>query len=70
MAPSHMNPEETVTAFLDLKARHLSIAHWGTFRLGDEPVHLPPMAIRQALRERHLEDRYLELKHGRTISYP
>jgi L-ascorbate metabolism protein UlaG (beta-lactamase superfamily) len=69
MAPSHMNPEETVTAFRHLKARHLSIVHWGTFRLGDEPVHLPPMAIRQALREHHLEDRYLELKHGRTVSY-
>jgi L-ascorbate metabolism protein UlaG (beta-lactamase superfamily) len=65
-----MNPEETVTAFLDLKARHLSIAHWGTFRLGDEPVHWPPTAIRQALRERQLEDRYLELKHGRTVPYP
>lgn len=69
MAPSHMNPEETVTAFLDLKARHLAIAHWGTFRLGDEPVNWPPVAIRQALRERQLEDRYIELKHGHTVSY-
>lgn len=69
MAPSHMNPEETVMAFRDLKARHLSIVHWGTFRLGDEPVNFPPMAIRDALRKQHLEDRYRELTHGRTIAY-
>ena len=69
MAPSHMNPEETVQAFLDLKARHLSIVHWGTFRLGDEPVHYPPLDIREALRQKQLEGRYLELKHGHTVSY-
>ena len=40
--PSHMNPAETVRAFQEIKARRLMIAHWGTFQLGDEPVHLPP----------------------------
>lgn len=69
MAPSHMNPEETVRAFRDLKARHLAIVHWGTFRLGDEPVHFPPQEIRQALRQVGLEDRYLAFEHGRTLSY-
>jgi N-acyl-phosphatidylethanolamine-hydrolysing phospholipase D len=69
MAPSHMNPEETVMAYRDLKARHLSIVHWGTFRLGDEPVHFPPMALRESLQQQHLEDRYVELKHGHTVSY-
>ena len=70
MAPSHMNPDETVRAFQDLKARHLSIVHWGTFRLGDEPVHFPPMDIRQALRKQGLENQYVALEHGRTITYP
>lgn len=69
MAPSHMNPEETVRAFRDLKARHLSVVHWGTFRLGDEPVHFPPIAIRDILQQQHLEDRYVELRHGHTVAY-
>ena len=70
MAPSHMNPEETIQAFKELKACHLAIVHWGTFRLGDEPVHFPPLEIREALRKEALEDHYIALEHGRTIRYP
>lgn len=69
MAPSHLNPQETVRAFRDLNARHLAIAHWGTYRLGDEPVHFPPLDIRAALSEQHLEQHLLELEHGRTLTY-
>jgi L-ascorbate metabolism protein UlaG (beta-lactamase superfamily) len=69
MAPSHMNPDETVRAFVELNARHLSIVHWGTFRLGDEPVHFPPSDIRKALRKEALEERYIELTHGQTVPY-
>ncbi|MGD9330257.1 MAG: MBL fold metallo-hydrolase [Desulfobacterales bacterium] len=69
MAPSHMNPEETIQAFRELRARHLAIVHWGSFRLGDEPVHLPPLDMRKALRSEQLENRYLELKHGQTLTY-
>lgn len=69
MAPSHMNPKETVSAFCDLRARHLAVVHWGTFRLGDEPVHFPPRAMRQALQQQGLEDRYLAFAHGRTLPY-
>ena len=70
MAPSHMNPEETVRAFQDLQARHLMIVHWGTFRLGDEPVHFPPADIKAALRKQGLEDQFLDIQHGQTIAYP
>ena len=70
MAPSHINPDETVRAFRELRARHLAIVHWGTFRLGDEPVHFPPLDIHEALRKASLESHYIELKHGRTIPYP
>ena len=35
MAPSHINPRETVQAFKELKARKLMVVHWGTFRLGN-----------------------------------
>ena len=70
MAASHMNPEETVRAFKELKARRLAIAHWGTFRLGDEPVHFPPIEIRAALRKEGLERRYIAFRHGRTVTCP
>jgi L-ascorbate metabolism protein UlaG (beta-lactamase superfamily) len=69
MAPSHMNPDETVMAFGDLKAHHISIVHWGTFRLGDEPVHFPPQDIRKALGPVAMKESFLELKHGKTVAY-
>jgi len=70
MAPSHMNPAETVQAFKALHARHLAIVHWGTFRLGDEPVYFPPLEIREALRKEALDAHYIVLTHGRTVTYP
>jgi N-acyl-phosphatidylethanolamine-hydrolysing phospholipase D len=66
MAPSHANPAETVQAFKELGAKKLMIVHWGTFRLGDEPVHFPPMDIRKALEKEGLLDRLVDLRHGDT----
>ncbi|MBL7203440.1 MAG: MBL fold metallo-hydrolase [Desulfobacteraceae bacterium] len=69
MAASHINPRETVRAFRELRAKHLLIVHWGTFRLGDEPVYFPPVQLKQELAKEGLSDRLLELDHGRTLSY-
>ncbi len=66
MAPSHMNPRETVTAFKQLGAAKLMVVHWGTFRLGDEPVHFPPLDLAEALADEGLSDRWVNLKHGQT----
>lgn len=66
MAPSHMNPAETVQAFQEIKARQLMIAHWGTFRLGDEPVHFPPQALKQSLAENRLLSRFIDMDLGQT----
>ena len=35
-------PAEAVQAAKDLRAKKILIVHWGTFRLGNEPVHVPP----------------------------
>jgi L-ascorbate metabolism protein UlaG (beta-lactamase superfamily) len=71
MAPSHMNPSETVRAFKELNAKKLMIIHWGSFRLGDEPVHFPPLQLKQALKKEGLLDRLVDLKHGQTyLLYP
>ena len=69
MGTSHINPSETVRAFRELQARHLLIVHWGTFRLGDEPVHFPPNDLRRELEEKGLSDRLVDLKHGQTLFY-
>ena len=69
MATSHMNPEETVRAFLDLKARHLLVVHWGSFRLGDEPVHFPPLQIKREMEKEGILDRLIHLDHGKTLLY-
>ncbi len=66
MAQSHTSPSETVRAFKELKAKRLMIVHWGTFRLGDEPVHFPPQDIRVALKKEGLLNRLVNIKHGQT----
>lgn len=66
MAPSHINPEETVRAFRQLKAKKLMIVHWGTFQLGDEPVHFPPLHLEKELKKEGLLDRWVRVRHGQT----
>ncbi len=67
MAPSHMNPRETVAAFQQLNAKKLMIAHWGSFQLGDEPVHFPPMDLRRELERENLLSRWIDIRQGDTI---
>jgi len=66
MAPSHINPQETVQAFRELRAKKLLIVHWGTFRLGDEPAYLPPVELRRELDRAGLSERLVHLNHGQT----
>ncbi|UCF92295.1 MAG: MBL fold metallo-hydrolase [Desulfobacterales bacterium] len=66
MAHSHLNPRETVQAFKELGAKKLMIVHWGTFRLGDEPVHFPPAQLKSALEKEGFTDRWVPIKHGET----
>jgi L-ascorbate metabolism protein UlaG (beta-lactamase superfamily) len=42
MRAQHMNPEDAVRAFVDLRATRFVAMHWGTFELTDEPVGEPP----------------------------
>ncbi|MCU0559592.1 MAG: MBL fold metallo-hydrolase [Desulfobacterales bacterium] len=69
MAQSHIGPEETVRAFRELGAKRLAIVHWGTFKLGDEPVHFPPRHIRAAMQQEGLQDRLVDWKHGDTLFF-
>lgn len=69
MKQSHMNPAEAVQAAKDLKAKKILIVHWGTFRLGDEPVHVPPEDVRRELQKVNMADRLLNIKHGDTLYF-
>lgn len=68
MAPSHMNPFEVVQAFKEIRAKKLMVVHWGTFRLGDEPVHFPPMHLKDELKKQGLLERLIDVEHGDTVS--
>jgi L-ascorbate metabolism protein UlaG (beta-lactamase superfamily) len=68
MAQSHIDPRETVAAFRELGARRLMIMHWGTFQLGDEPVHLPPRHMLAEMAAAGLTDRLVPWTHGQTVS--
>lgn len=67
MKESHINPSETLTAMEDLGAKQLIPVHWGTFRLGDEPVFKPPQDLMAEAKKRQLEDRVVILNHGNTL---
>jgi N-acyl-phosphatidylethanolamine-hydrolysing phospholipase D len=50
MRESHMNPEEAITAALDLGAERALAMHFGTFDLSDEPLAEPPLRFMEAAR--------------------
>jgi N-acyl-phosphatidylethanolamine-hydrolysing phospholipase D len=56
MRESHMNPEEALTAALDLQARRAVAIHFGTFDLSDEPLAEPPRRFRDAAAKSYLAD--------------
>lgn len=68
MAQSHMNPAECVQAFQALRARRLLAVHWGTFRLGDDPVHLPPVELQREMKKAGMEGCLVHLEHGQSMS--
>ena len=67
MKSRHINPAEAVQVFRELDARQLLAVHWGTFRLGDEPVYLPPIQVREEMGKAGLSDRLIDQTHGQTV---
>jgi L-ascorbate metabolism protein UlaG (beta-lactamase superfamily) len=50
----HTSPEEAIDAFLDLGAELMVPMHFGTFRLGREPIDEPPVRLMEDARARPL----------------
>ncbi len=67
MKSGHINPEEAVRIFKELNAKRLMVVHWGTFRLGDEPVHFPPIDIEREMKKAGLSEQLVKIVHGETL---
>ncbi len=63
----HMNPEEAVKAFLELRAKTLIPMHYGTFRLGFEPLHEPPQRLLASARTHGIEEKVLVMTEGKPV---
>jgi L-ascorbate metabolism protein UlaG (beta-lactamase superfamily) len=63
----HMNPEEAVKAFVALRAKTLVPMHYGTFRLGFEPLHEPLERLLACARAHRIEDKLLVMTEGQPV---
>ena len=63
----HMNPEQAVQAFVELGAKTLVPMHYGSFRLGYEPLDEPPARLLAAARAQGLEDKVVVMVEGMPI---
>jgi L-ascorbate metabolism protein UlaG (beta-lactamase superfamily) len=60
----HMNPEEAVRAFQELRAKYMVPMHYGSFRLSYEPLHEPLERLRREVKQRQLEAAVKILNEG------
>lgn len=65
MAVAHVDPEEAVQVYQDLRARYAVGMHWGTFKLTDEPMDEPPKRLAAARKAAGLTDeQFFVMQHG------
>lgn len=65
----HMNPEEAVRAFQDLKAKKLVPMHYGTFRLSYEPLDEPPDRLIACANDRGIGHQICIMTEGQTLVF-
>jgi L-ascorbate metabolism protein UlaG (beta-lactamase superfamily) len=66
----HTSPEEGLQAFVDVGAETMIPMHFGTFRLGREPMEEPPVRLMDDARRRGIEDKVRILAEGETFVAP
>ena len=64
MKEAHINPEESLKIFSEVRAKTAFASHWGTFQLTDEPMDEPPQKLRESLPAD--ADNFHVLAHGET----
>lgn len=71
MHSMHMDVGEALRAFDELGARHFIPGHWGTFRLGDEPIGHPSVDLRRQIEKRGLDTkRFIIMDIGEIVIIP
>src|SRR5207302_4010346 len=65
----HMNPEEAVQAFIELKAKTLVPMHYGTFRLSYEPLNEPPERLLACAKKHGLEHTVCVMTEGQPVVF-
>lgn len=63
----HMNPEEAIRTFIELGAQTLVPMHYGTFRLGYEPLDEPLERLLKAARDQGVGDKVLVMTEGKPV---
>jgi L-ascorbate metabolism protein UlaG (beta-lactamase superfamily) len=67
MREQHMNPAESVQAFIDCGAALALGHHYGTFQLTDEAIHAPVVALATALQDAGIPlERFRTLRPGQV----
>jgi N-acyl-phosphatidylethanolamine-hydrolysing phospholipase D len=67
--PNHVNPEEAVALFRDVRGRVMVPMHWGTFDMNVEPFKEPPERMMSEALRRGLETRMAPLSPGQTLDF-
>jgi N-acyl-phosphatidylethanolamine-hydrolysing phospholipase D len=67
--PNHVNPEEALSVFEDVRGRLMVPMHFGTFELNREPFREPPDRLMREAVRRGLEERIALLSPGQTIDW-
>lgn len=71
MKPQHMNPDDAVQAFRDLRAEHAIGIHWGVWQLTNEAIDTPPKDLAKALKAASIPaDRFRALAPGQSMAVP
>ena len=63
----HTSPEEALRGFVETGARLMVPMHFGTFRLGREPMEEPPIRLVAEARRLGIEDQVRVLEEGETM---
>jgi L-ascorbate metabolism protein UlaG (beta-lactamase superfamily) len=62
----HTSPEDAVHAFIDLRAKWMVPMHYGTFRLGHEPMEEPLVRLMDEARQQAIAKQVCVLEEGVT----
>jgi len=63
----HKSPEDSLRAFIDLRADSMIPIHYGDFRLSLEPMDEPPKRLRAASKKKGISDRVHILENGESF---